>query len=130
MPSFFRIRRWIAVYRDLFASSHYYRVSAVISAVLVILMVALPLLRLVPELQGKFYIPLHYNIYIGIDQFGPWYHVFFIPAIGSALFLVNLLFEGIYFRREHVLAKFFATTSLLAEAILFISMVFIILLNI
>ena len=130
MPRFFRIRRWIAAYRDLFASSKFYRVSALVSAILVIFMVAVPMLRLVPALQGKFYIPLHYNIYIGIDQFGPWYYVFFIPALGSALFLINLVFEGAYFRREHVLAKFFAVTTLMAEAILFVSMVFILLLNI
>ncbi len=130
MPRFLRLRRLAGTYRDLFRASRLYRWSALASLALVAGMIAIPVLRLVPELQGTTYIPLHYNIYFGIDQFGPWYRVFTLPALGLALFLLNLVFEGIYFHQEHVLAKFFAVMTVATELILFVSVVFIVLLNI
>ncbi len=129
MPHLLRLKRAIHVYRELFASSRYYRWHTVASLVLVGLMVALPLARLLPTIGGDPFIPLHYNIYFGVDRFGPWYDVFALPIIGAGLLLLNLVFEGMYVAREHVLAKFFATATLVAEAILLVSMVFIVLLN-
>jgi hypothetical protein len=125
-----RLKRMKDTYRALFASARMYRWTAALSAVLVLLMIALPLVRILPAIDGDPFIPLHYNIYFGVDQFGPWYYVFSIPGIGTALLLINLVFEGVYFRREHVLARFFATATLIAEIVLFVSTVFIVLLNI
>lgn len=125
-----RFRRVVVTYRDLFRASRLYFLSALASILLVAGMIAIPLYRLLPVLQGTTYIPLHYNIYFGVDQFGPWYHVFILPGLGATLFLLNLMFEGVYFREEHVLAKFFAVSTVVAEFILFASVVFIVLLNI
>src|SRR5512135_1766115 len=101
-------RRVIDAIRELYTTSHFYRITSLLSAVFVIVMVALPLWRLYPTgAEGQF-IALHYNVYLGIDRFGPWYFIFSIPLLGASLFLLNLVFEIFFFRREHILSKFFA----------------------
>lgn len=101
-----------------------------ISFVIVILIVLLPLWKLSPAgAADRQFIPLHYNVYFGTDQFGIWYQVFILPAIGASLLIINTMFQAVFYHREHVLSYFFALTTLLAELALFASMVFIILLN-
>jgi hypothetical protein len=124
------LKRAATLYRELWKSSRVYRFSVLASMVLVVVTVVLPLARLWPNTKGAPFIPLHYNIYLGVDQFGPWERLLLIPVLGIGLFLLNMIFEGWYFRREHVLATFFSVATVLAEATLFISMVFIVLLNI
>jgi hypothetical protein len=111
-------------------SSKLYRYTAIVSGTFVLLSFALPAWRIVPIAQSQPYLPLHYNIYFGIDRFGPWYFVFFPAALGAALLLVNLGFEAVFFRREHVLSKFFAVATVFSEVVLFIAVVLIVLLNI
>ncbi len=115
--------------RDLMAASALYRRTAFVSAVLVLLAFVLPLWRIVPLAREQPFIPLHYNIYFGIDRFGPWYYVFAPAALGLALLLVNLVFEAVFFRRERVLSSFFAGATVFGEAVLFVSVVLIVLLN-
>lgn len=122
-------RRVADAIRELYATSHFYRVTSLLSAAFVIVMVALPLWRLYPTGEEDNFIALHYNVYLGVDQFGPWYFIFSIPLLGATLFLLNLTFEIFFFRREHVLSKFFAVATVCAEAILFVATVLIVLLN-
>jgi len=114
---------------ELFRTSAWYRRMAVASGVLMLMTVALPVWRILPMAAQKPFIPLHYNVYMGIDAFGPWYGVFVLPALGAALFLVNLGFQAIFFKRERVLSVFFAVATLLTEIILFVATVLIVLLN-
>ncbi len=39
-------------------------------------------------------ISLHYNIYLGPDWFGPSYFVYFYPAVGLAVLLINFLLSS------------------------------------
>jgi len=114
---------------DLFASSPVYRRTAILSALLVAFMTLLPVWRIMPIASDKPFIPLHYNIYLGVDRFGPWYGVFLLPAIGATLLVINVMFEAVFFRREHVLSKFFAYATVFSEIVLFAAMVLIVLLN-
>ena|SRR3989339_495332 len=90
----------------------------------------LPIWRIIPLTEQQPYLPLHYNIYFGIDQFGPWYQVFFLPILGTILLLVNTCFEAVFFQKERIISTFFALGTVIAEGILFVSMLFIVLLNI
>lgn len=116
--------------KDLFRTSPLYRRTAVASGALLCLMLALPLWRILPLAGEKPFIPLHYNVYMGVDAFGPWYGIFVLPSLGAALFLVNLAFQAVFYRREHVLSVFFAVATLVTEAILLVAMVLIVLLNV
>ncbi len=124
-----RARKLKGAVRDIFANSKFYRWTAIVSAGLVVLTTLLPFWKIIPNLHGADYIPLHYNIYFGVDKFGPWYYIFALPALGILMLLTNILFEAIYAKHEHVLSIFFAITTLLVETILLGSMVLITLIN-
>ena len=114
---------------DLFNNSGFYRVVTITSAVLVVLTLILPLWKIMPYLGEESFIPLHYNIYFGIDRFGPWYYIFILPALGFLMLLLNVIFEAVFVKREHILSIFFAVTTIAVELILFVSMILIVLLN-
>jgi len=124
-----RARKLRFATRDLFKNSKFYRWITIASAALVALTFALPVWRLLPVLGEEIYIPLHYNIYFGIDRFGPWYYIFILPALGFFLLILNIIFEAIFVKREHILSVFFAITTVVVEAILFGSMLLIVMLN-
>lgn len=96
---------------------------------LLVLVVALPLWRIVPIGVTRQYIPLHYNIYFGVDRFGSWKQIFVIPVLGLVLLLINLFFQTIVFRHQKLLATFLAISSIFIELIFLISMILIVLLN-
>ncbi|MBU0646419.1 hypothetical protein KJ611_03010 [Patescibacteria group bacterium] len=115
---------------DLLKHHKIYSWSTVISLVLVILTFALPAWRVLPLVQEQDFLPLHYNIYFGIDRFGPWYYIFVPAALGGTLLIINLIFQTAFFRRESVLSYFFAVATVFSEIMLFVAMIFIVLLNI
>jgi hypothetical protein len=106
-----------------------YRRSALLSLILVLLTFLLPLWRIAPMVGKQDFIPLHYNIYFGIDRFGPWYYVFVPAALGFTLLVINIIFQAAFFRRESVLSYFFAIATVVVEVVLLVAMIFIVLLN-
>lgn len=69
-------------------------------------------------------VPLHYNIYFGIDLLGPWWYTFFFPVIGTAVFIVNGVLTTVLYRKERVAAFFFALASALTELLLLLAAYF------
>ena len=51
-------------------------------------------------------IPLHYNIYFGIDLYGPWYQILLIPEVGLAVILINFSVGGFLYAKEKLLSYF------------------------
>lgn len=91
--------------------------------------IALPIWRIVPLAESRPYIPLHYNIYLGVDRLGSWYQIFVIPAIGLGLFLFHLVLQTIAFRKEKLLAVMVAIATVVLEFLLLVAMALIVLLN-
>lgn len=114
---------------DLYRASRIYRYTTIISLVFIVLSFALPAWKIYPLRDMHPYIPLHYNIYLGPDRFGPWYHTFIPGVLGFTLLIINILFQAVFFRREHVLSLFFAIATVVAELILFVATVLTVLLN-
>ena len=89
--------------------------------------------------QENPFIPLHYNIYLGIDRFGPWYNVFIFPVLGFVFLVLNLSlasqlseFENRAFRlkkSEVILSRLIIWLTPILEIILFAGVVFTLLLN-
>lgn len=115
--------------QDLLKTSKLYRRTTTVSGILLFLTFALPVWRILPIASTTPYIPLHYNVYMGIDESGPWQQVFVLPTIGLVLLLVNTVFQVFLYKREKVLSAFFAIATVVSEATLFVSMVLIVLLN-
>lgn len=110
------------------------------SLLLILIMIALPIWKLLPVVQDNPFIPLHYNVYLGIDRFGPWYSIFILPAIGLVFMLFNIMLassfsgrgDGIFYKakEEKILEKFFLWMTLVIELILLTGVIFTLLLNI
>lgn len=101
----------------------------VLSILFLLLDTALPIWRIVPLSSTRPYIPLHYNIYLGVDQLGSWYQIFLLPALGLVLFLFNLILQTVAFRKEKLLATMLAVATVLIEGLLLFAMALIVLLN-
>lgn len=80
--------------------------------------------RSFPEL-----IPLHYNIYFGIDLFGPWYQIFILPLLGLIFFLINFPISSFVYRKEKILSYFLVATSSFVQIIFVLAIIFIIFIN-
>ncbi len=122
-------RRFRHAIVDLLRTSVLYRRTTMVSSVLLLLTVALPVWRILPIASEKPFIPLHYNVYMGVDAFGPWYAIFILPLLGVGLLVVNLVFAAAFYRREHMLVAFFAVATFVTELVLLAAMVLIVLLN-
>lgn len=82
------------------------------------------------ESQWMETIPLHYNIYFGIDLIGAWYKVVFIPLIGTVIFLLNFLLGYLVYVKEKILSYFLILTAAFVQLILLISAGAVVVINI
>jgi len=74
-------------------------------------------------------IPLHYNIYFGIDLLGPWYQFFLLPSLGLLFFIVNFIISLMIYSKEKVLSYFLVSASSFIQLIFILAAIFIILIN-
>lgn len=102
----------------------------IVSVLLWLTCLGLLVWRIVPLAQDKAYLPLHYNVYFGVDRFGPWYQVFVLPGLGLLFLLMSLIMQTHFFRREKMLARFFSISTTFLEAVFVIAAILVILLNI
>ncbi len=115
---------------QMFQQSVLIRWTSAISVLLLVATVLVPVWRILPIASGSPFIALHYNIYLGVDRFGPVYRIFFLPALGAFFLLVNLLIQARSFRTQKMLALFFAAATPCVQFILFVAMVLIVLTNV
>lgn len=54
---------------------------------------------------------LHYNIIFGIDLLGSWWRIFYLPAGGLLLLLVNLVASWLIYGSEKLLSRVLAITT-------------------
>lgn len=76
------------------------------------------------------YIPLHYNIYLGVDSFGNWQNAFIMPGVGLAFIVVNTVLALSIFNKKEIASHFLCLAAAFAQILLFVSAVFVILINI
>jgi len=76
------------------------------------------------------YIPLHYNIYTGIDLFGSWQRIFIWPAIGLIILIVNLVLAIILYEKKEIISHFLSFAATFTQIFLLIATLLTILINI
>ena len=74
-------------------------------------------------------IPLHYNIYFGIDKIGPWYNVFALPLIGLIVIIFNNILGYTFYLKEKLISHFLVGSQFIVQIILAFGAFLIILLN-
>lgn len=75
------------------------------------------------------FVPLHYNIYFGIDRLGPYYQLFSLPFLGLLFIAVNFLLGAAFFSKEKLLSQILAGISSFSQLILILASIFILLVN-
>lgn len=77
-----------------------------------------------------FSVILHYNVYFGVDVIGDWRKIFFFPALGIFLLILNLLLAFYFYKQdEKISAYLLMLVSLFVQLSLTISTATIILIN-
>lgn len=117
-------------FKRMFRKSAIIRNTTALSVLFLLGTILLPVWRILPLIEETPYIALHYNIYLGVDRFGPLYQIFFLPGLGLLFLLLNLFIEARAYRQQKTLSLFFAAATPLLECILFIAMVLIVLINV
>ena len=87
-----------------------------------------PLVSNLPEDQA--FIPLHYNIYLGVDLFGRWHRIFLLPGIGLFIFLLNSILALYIYSKNELASYFLSIVSSLIQIILLVATIMVILINI
>lgn len=75
-------------------------------------------------------IPLHYNLYFGIDVFGKWYAVFAMPIVGALIIVVNNILAYLLYQREPLASRVFVYAQAVLSLIIFAASIFVVLLNV
>ncbi len=107
----------------------FFYVTTGISIVFLFLSLFLIWWRLFPEITHQLAIPLHYNTHFGVDLFGSWWKIFIVPIMQISVIILNIIISIIVLRKDKVLSNLVLSGSVLVNILLFISMIFIVLLN-
>jgi len=75
-------------------------------------------------------LPLHYNIYWGIDLFGQWYQSLILPILGLAILVINFILAIFLYSQKIMASYFFTISSVFVQLFLLIASILIILINI
>lgn len=85
----------------------------------------------VPQIVGPgAVIPLHYNIYFGVDYIGAWWQVLLLPGFATLVLLVNTFFATRVSKDQEVLANIMHVMAVFVALLVDIALFFIILINV
>lgn len=70
---------------------------------------------------SEYPVPLHFNIYFGIDVIDKWSQAFMIPGIGLLVIVINLSLAYLIFSKEKFVAQFLLSSSLFIQILLFLA---------
>jgi len=74
-------------------------------------------------------IPLHYNIYFGIDYMGEWYKIFTLPLIGLIVFAVNLFISIFVYFKDKFISYILLVSAILVQIIIFLASLSVVWIN-
>lgn len=92
-------------------------------------MSAFMLWRLIPEGARAGVLTLHYNIYLGIDEVGPWEWIFIFPGMMFAVLVLNTMFSCGCFRVHSLAARTIMLTTAMLAVLWGVGSFFLILVN-
>lgn len=81
------------------------RWMTIITALFSVGMSAFFLWKLIPAGMRASVLTLHYNVYLGIDEVGPWRWIFIVPSMMFGVLMVNTVFAFGSFRNHPTAAR-------------------------
>ena len=91
---------------------------------IILLAVIIIILKLAPHGDGL--VPLHYDIFFGIDKIGLWYQALLFPSLAFMLLLVNFVIGYYIFTRDKYLSYYLSLMALILSMVSLIYIVVII----
>ena len=124
-----QFKRFFKSFVEMMKREKRYTWILIVSVLFLLLTLALPLWKIYPDAFLNPFIPLHYNVLFGIDRFGPWYNIFWIPAFGLLALVSNVLVGTLVYHQEKFMTTLLIAGTLGVQMTLFSSMVLIVLVN-
>jgi hypothetical protein len=75
------------------------------------------------------FIILHYNIYFGIDKFGGWKSIYYLPLTGMIILFINIFCGYILYSKDKLISYFFLSTAFISQILLNLATFLIIIVN-
>lgn len=122
---FLKLKGWFGP----LTSDHQIRIVFIISAVLNVLIWAFILVRFWQLIVQNKIIGLHYSIYLGLDDIGSAHWVLVVPAIATAIFIINSVITRLVAVKNRPAALLLAGLTLFLIAMCFVAGGYLILIN-
>jgi hypothetical protein len=75
-------------------------------------------------------IPLHYNIYFGVDSIGPWWHILILPVFATLTLIINFVISLWQVKEHRPFVMILMVTTVLVALLLDIALIFALMMNI
>lgn len=79
--------------------------------------------------RSEFPVPLHYNIYFGIDLTGPYRNIFNLPSIGLFVIIINFILSFWFYLKDRMISYILLLVSLAVQVFVLIGAITIIFIN-
>ena len=129
MKFFGEIKNLSQSFTWLMFKDNFFRVNFFLSIIFNFLIWVVIAWKFIPLVTPGEPLPLHFNIYFGIDFIGEWYKLLFIPLLGIIFIFTNFILADIAYLRDKIVSYFLIGASVFAQIILFLAVYMIILIN-
>lgn len=75
-------------------------------------------------------IPLHYNIYFGIDYMGEWHNIFIVPLLGLIILIFNFLLSLFLYFKDKFISYILSIVASFVQIILLLASLAMVWINI
>jgi hypothetical protein len=72
---------------------------------------------------------LAYNVHVGINATGPWWHAFGVPLVGLALLVVNYILTAWFFLRDQKVSYILTITALMTQVFVVMGQMAVVVIN-
>jgi len=106
------------------------RNSVTVTLVLLAVAWTVPTWRLSGISPEGYGIPLHSNIYFGVDYVKSWWYVLYYPGFATLVFFVNILLMSVEKKRNLLLAQMLSVSAMVVSFFVVVALFFVLLLNV
>ncbi|MBI5071313.1 hypothetical protein HZB93_00220 [Candidatus Falkowbacteria bacterium] len=126
---FSAIKKFFKIFTVLVFKDGFFRILLITSLALNLFLWAILYLKFSEFRSIGEVLPLHYNIYFGVDFIGRWYEIFIMPLVGIFFIIINLILADIIYLRDKVTSYFLAGVSAFIQVLLSLAAYAVIMIN-
>lgn len=112
---------FLKIFTSLIFKDRFFQVVFGIAIIINIINLIVIFWKFPPPNNPEKLLPLHYNIYFGIDFVGEWRTIFIIPAVGFFFTVINFILADIIYVRDKVIGYFLAGESIVVQVLMLLA---------